>query len=254
MPDGISEVVQGHIAQWVNNTHGRHRSWEHCYGFFADRAHVKKNIDLACLSLGFYLASWGMYRGSSFLLQKDYLVHKKVIQKLTCKKYEKLRAYKWPIARDQIQKERKKAIKLLFELNNWIRKEGYKGNYKKRVNKPRLEQKNQNLELNSEILSTKIIMGVFGCAPAYDIFFRKGLKEKGISCVSSRGCYFNETNFLALLEFLDANRNKFKKAQKEISKISKIRYPPMKVVDMYFWEIGKKVTVRKKNKNGLSRT
>ncbi len=31
--------------------------------------------DQACLQLAFYLARWGMLRGSSFLLFKDYKVH-----------------------------------------------------------------------------------------------------------------------------------------------------------------------------------
>lgn len=33
------------------------------------------NLDYLSLQLAFYLASWGMYRGSSFLLQKYYRVH-----------------------------------------------------------------------------------------------------------------------------------------------------------------------------------
>lgn len=34
------------------------------------------------MQLTFYLASWGMYRGSSFLLQKDYKVHVPVVEEL----------------------------------------------------------------------------------------------------------------------------------------------------------------------------
>lgn len=32
------------------------------------------------LNLGFYLASWGMYRGSSFLVHKDYTVHEGAVR------------------------------------------------------------------------------------------------------------------------------------------------------------------------------
>lgn len=42
------------------------------------------------LQLAFYLASWGMYRGSSFLLQKDYRVHIPVVKELLQKKYDVL--------------------------------------------------------------------------------------------------------------------------------------------------------------------
>src|SRR3989344_4230624 len=47
----------------------RYKSWEHCYNFFKKIKDEKLNdeeLDLAQLHLAFYLASWGMYRGSSF--------------------------------------------------------------------------------------------------------------------------------------------------------------------------------------------
>ena len=70
---------------------GRYRSWEHCYSHFM-KARGKKNVDYGYLSLqlAFYLASWGMYRGSSFLLQKDYKVHVPVVKELLSKKYDAL--------------------------------------------------------------------------------------------------------------------------------------------------------------------
>ena len=56
----------------------RYKSWEHCYFFFKklrNKELSERDIELAQLHLAFYLASWGMYRGSSFLLQKDYTVY-----------------------------------------------------------------------------------------------------------------------------------------------------------------------------------
>ncbi len=49
---------------------GLYKSWEHCYSYFAMHRNQPlgdEHIDLLCLHLAFYLASWGMYRGSSFL-------------------------------------------------------------------------------------------------------------------------------------------------------------------------------------------
>ena len=70
---------------------GRYKSWEYCYKVFHD-AHISSNIDdnyidYLSLHLSFYLASWGMYRGSSFLLQKDYKVHKPVITEILKEDY-----------------------------------------------------------------------------------------------------------------------------------------------------------------------
>lgn len=59
-----------------NDENGRFHSWEHCYKCFHDaRTGSFHDDDYLSLQLAFYLASWGMYRGSSFLLQKDYKVH-----------------------------------------------------------------------------------------------------------------------------------------------------------------------------------
>ena len=60
----------------------RYKSWEHCYNFFKKISKKKldeEELDLAQLHLAFYLASWGMYRGSSFILQKDYTIFKKIV-------------------------------------------------------------------------------------------------------------------------------------------------------------------------------
>ena len=58
------------------NENGRSRSWEHCYRVFRDaRTDPSPDYDYLSLHLAFYLASWGMYRGSCFIFQKDYKVH-----------------------------------------------------------------------------------------------------------------------------------------------------------------------------------
>jgi hypothetical protein len=60
------------------------------------RSRGQKNVDYDYLSLqlSFYLASWGMYRGSSFLLQKDYKVHIPAVKELLNEKYDNLAGIK----------------------------------------------------------------------------------------------------------------------------------------------------------------
>lgn len=50
---------------------GRYRSWKHGYSHFI-KARESREIDYDYLSLqlAFYLASWGMYRGSSWYIAK----------------------------------------------------------------------------------------------------------------------------------------------------------------------------------------
>src|SRR4051812_12697232 len=70
----------------------RYRSWEHCYRHFRriGRIRTDADVDAAALQLGFYLASWGMYRGSSFLLWKDYTIHKSAVRLLREKEFRSL--------------------------------------------------------------------------------------------------------------------------------------------------------------------
>lgn len=58
----------------------RFASWDYCYGLAQCMYARKKDLtdsdyDYMALNLAFYLASWGMYRGSSFLLDKSYKIH-----------------------------------------------------------------------------------------------------------------------------------------------------------------------------------
>jgi len=49
---------------------GREQSYDHCFNYFAETQDLDVDMEKSCAVLGFYLASWGMYRGSSFLLKR----------------------------------------------------------------------------------------------------------------------------------------------------------------------------------------
>ena len=71
--DELISAAQTFYDDACATENGRSRSWEHCYRVFRDaRTDPSPDYDYLSLHLAFYLASWGMYRGSSFLLQKDY--------------------------------------------------------------------------------------------------------------------------------------------------------------------------------------
>ena len=77
--ESIKTFIKEQAKKFHNSAKDNHRflSWEHCYSFFLNNKENLKDdasIDLAALNLAFYLASWGMYRGSSFLLQYDYKI------------------------------------------------------------------------------------------------------------------------------------------------------------------------------------
>src|SRR4051794_29612166 len=76
----------------ASGEHHRYRSWEHCYCYFhgTSRERLVADRDHAALQLAFYLASWGMYRGSSFLLQHGYTVHRGIIDVIVDPRFKAL--------------------------------------------------------------------------------------------------------------------------------------------------------------------
>ena len=66
-------------------------SWSICFEEFKKaRKQSNPNYDLLALHLGFYLASWGMYRGSSFLKALDYKIHYPAIKMMLEQQYDVL--------------------------------------------------------------------------------------------------------------------------------------------------------------------
>src|SRR5690349_2646316 len=78
----IESTVLAYFGKLEADRHHRYRSWEHSYRYFQQTTpmRLKQVTDEAALQLAFYLASWGMYRGRSFLLQRDYTVHRGAIE------------------------------------------------------------------------------------------------------------------------------------------------------------------------------
>lgn len=59
----------------VAPTRRRERSWDFCFNYFQSADRPTESMELSCLHLGYYLASWGMLRGSSFLFRETNLGH-----------------------------------------------------------------------------------------------------------------------------------------------------------------------------------
>ncbi len=219
------------VLNFFNNfTDSRYLSWEHCYIYFQNNikntALNEKRIDEeilnnACLHLAFYLASWGMLRGSSFLLQHDYKVHIPLIKNIIINPiYKKL----WEFNFNSDNKEIEIFLNLLFDkeigLINSI-KASYSNGYP------------------TDTLATKIIMGIFGCIPAYDRFFIKGLWYAN-SLNNSKTLFIqnlSKNSMKKIIDFYLTNFNEWNNID-IFSQDTTHRYPQMKLIDMYFWNIG----------------
>ncbi len=196
----------------------RYRSWEHCFNYFRSvtPAELPKQRDHAALQLGFYLASWGMYRGSSFLLQHSYAVHLDVVDSLAAPQY-------FPLWRSDLgsRTEDISLVPLILESATAIRK-AYQ-----RFHEP------------TDTLVTKVMLGTIACLPACDRYFINGFKLAGLPYSSVNAKFVKR-----VLEFCNDNLVDLQSEQRRIESATGICYPLMKMVDIYFWQIGYEADIR----------
>ncbi len=229
-------------VEMTANPHSRYYSWEYCYKKFYDaKEKLKKGgiltpydyLELAHY-LAFYLASWGMYRGSSFLLNYDYRVHKKVVKQILDKKYSNLFAYYW----DDSNSDFEDNLKLLFD-----EKDGLIIKIKNMYDSFRTEAKPKKVDTEiSDTLITKVLLGTMGCIPAYDEFLKNAIK-KGQSIYKCKGFVqkFGEKSFRALIKFYKDNKEvlEAKRLTLNLKVDPSLVYPQMKFLDMGLWQMGR---------------
>jgi hypothetical protein len=185
--------------------HTRHKSWEHCYSEFrACSSHPNETRRRRLsLYLAWYLASFGMLRGNSFLINHDHLIHGPLISKLMTSTFK-------PLHSEDISAE--KSIALTLEAAEAI--------------KSAYPQKPTNM------LITKILLGIFGTAPAYDYLFKRAIKKYDVC-----GGTFNRDSLESLWAYYNRHRDRFEPVRESFSKDG-ILYTPMRVMDICLWQIG----------------
>ena len=202
------------------NENGRSLSWEHCYRVFRDaRTDPSPDYDYLSLHLAFYLASWGMYRGSSFLLQKDYKVLVPVVEKILKPEYDCLFGLACTDVRnDDIRAQLKKLYDYIADY------------YFRPI---RDEVAGRKVASNvSPVLITKILMGTLGCVPAYDRFFGIGAKYLGLEKNT-----YQKDSLLELADFYEAHNDRLEDVRRGM-RVGDLTYPQMKLLDMGFWQVG----------------
>lgn len=218
-----------------NNKNSRYLSWEYCYkefeGAFSKIGSLKDEDYLnLSLHLAFYLASWGMYRGSSFLLQFDYKIHIEVVKLILQEEYKPLLGYYWG---KDAEKDRQN-LDLLFGDKRLV--ESIKGKYVPFRGK--VEKNGETEQDISDILVTKILLGTLGCVPAYDRMLKRALKsgkESGISFIQT----FGKKSFENLVKFYSSQESILDPKRKRMTfKDSSKEYPQMKFLDMSLWQLG----------------
>jgi hypothetical protein len=141
----------------------RYASFDYCFNYFQsyreqDRAEeLAENMQVSCLHLGFYLASWGMFRGRSVLLTRSVSQFEPVI-KLIARTPRSI----WQIDANEYTAE---ACEVLAKTASDIQQ----------------ALAFPNGKWPSPTLATKIMLGVFGNVPAFDSRVRRGLRDSDMT-------------------------------------------------------------------------
>lgn len=197
--DAIESIKKYHYS--IDNDYTRYQSWEHCYNAFRMYRKDKSKTEFLCLHLGCYLASWGMLR-NSVLMNYDYLVHKKFVEAISNDKY------------DALYSENYKNEELVFDVVKLIN-----DTYPPKISK-------------TDTLVTKILLGVFGCTPAFDRYFCESVKYYGVCSAN-----FGRKALRDLYSFYDLHYEEFERLRHVFLKEGTY-YTPMKLLDMCFWQFG----------------
>ena len=159
-----------------------------------------------------------MYRGSSFLLQKDYKVLVPIVEKILKPEYDCLFGLACTDVRNNdVWAQLKKLSDYIAAHFEPIRDEVAGREVPTPV---------------SPVLITKILMGTLGCVPAYDRFFQDGAKYLGLEHNS-----YKEKSLRELADFYEEHNDRLEEARRGM-RVGDLTYPQMKLLDMGFWQVG----------------
>lgn len=207
----IEANLKAYLAQRTPT--GRYTSFDYCFNHFqwhreraalSDLA-VGTNLQLSCLHLGFYLASWGMLRPSSVLLRRSVKHYAPVIEVIASAEPEI-----WSVDADGYNDAN---LAVVLDTAERLREAMPDG--------------------ATDVLVTKILLGVFGCVPAFDTYFRRGF-----------GAWkFGRASLLRVGEFYGENagvieRHRVPTLEFDTGSDSPRRYTRAKVIDMNFFIAG----------------
>lgn len=206
----LEKLAQQYFLEVRENEFSRLRAWEFIYAYTRVKNTKvlvnEKNIEKTALHLGLYLAQWGMFRGSSQLIDQNLNYFKwmaKFFFETIPTKFPNFYSHRFEdFADDDFCKEFDEVIKFI---------------------------RSEKLMLNpSDTLISKILLGIWGEIPALDSFFVKAsshyITSKKINCSSQ--CFkillasFNTKSFTEMKFNLDG---------------AWFYYPLAKKIDMALW-------------------
>ena len=191
------------------NANTRYSSYDHCFNYFQEHWETgqtanlvsKSGIQMSCLHLGYYLASWGMFRGKAALLQHSSRALLPAVEMIA-----EAPANMWTTDVVDYNENR---IEAILDFKNALSAVVPGG--------------------QSGTLTSKIMLGVFGCVPAFDRYFCKGFNVSGFRRSALRDV---QDYYSRYQKIIDDHRDHTINFDGETTKR---RYTQAKVIDMIFF-------------------
>jgi len=212
------EAAMHRIASEIKaDEHHRLRSWDHArHHFFGYASGRSGDTDLAALNLAMYLASWGMYRGSTDLLYRDYKVLVPVVGFL---KEEAANGWTDQMFSDRPAEELAKKLKGLE-----------KALEAKLL--PKLSRPDDPHVRVTDTLASKILLVTLACVPAFDTQVKAALKD---IFGSGSADEFGARRMIHTIRLARDHTALIDSGRKIIKEGCGIDYPPTRVFDLYLW-------------------
>jgi hypothetical protein len=207
----IEENLRGFLSR--RSPENRYASFDYCFNYFQQAREseatadldIGEKLELSCLNLGFYLASWGMMRGSGGLYRRSLREFAPVIKIIAAEPPES-----WDL---DVPGYSQDGITAVLQLGSRIQ--------------------NAYTISASPVLVSKTMLGVFGCVPAFDRYVCSGLD----------GAKFNRQALTEIREFYEDQRSTLDAVRiptldfmtkKDTSRC----YTQAKIIDMILFEEG----------------
>jgi hypothetical protein len=222
------------LCAFCETSHPNHRyaSFDYCFNYFhsfGSKSQIvsANNIEKSCMELGAYLASWGMFRASGFLLKRKSMRHfEGVIRAIASKELAAL----WDIDCDNYDQKAKIQLLSAYQI---------------------VRDQVVPADETHLTLVTKILLGVFGCVPAFDTRFTDTMRTYGKQ--QGWSCRFRSFNvdaldriaafYVAHDKVIDPWARKTRTFDFGTGKPGKLSYTKAKIVDMIGFEArGRDVT------------
>ena len=215
--------IEKHVRAYLGDRSpvARPSSFDYCFNYFqAFRTSAtpqlladSTNLELSCLHLGYYLASWGMLRGSTLLHNKSSRFLQPTIEVIAAEPTD--------VWRIDTHRYTDTNIDSLLRISGDIARAISVETGPSRTGRAA-----------TPTLVTKVMLGVFGCLPAFDRFFNLGFKK-----ATGRVARLDWSTLVGIRDFytehaqaIDASR--VRTLDFSSGKPTRTRYTKAKIIDM----------------------